>query len=551
MGRAASDPHSSRRRWIHETQGPFNSAGGGSSLPLPAAVCGGEGEHSMHKLTSAAALALLAFAARPAGAARDHGPQLSSARDQAAALQNESVGGPFTAVCDSSTSFRSNIMANCDSTVLPHNETSIAADPANPAHLVGSSNDTELPPSGTSGTAKSVLGFYTSFDGGRSWLNGQVPAGKFTQSDDPTVGFDTRGNVFIGGGASFSAPVIVEQSTSATIFEDKPYLAVDTNARSLFRDSVYMTWARFHFDRNGNYLESPIFFSVSRDAGQTWSTPVELSGANPSLCTFSGTPLPYDGRCREDQFASPVVAPDGTLFVAFENDQAVNDGEFRDQYLVVKSTDGGATFSAPVRASDLLRDGVDDYPINVQGRQTLSSSQFRVNSAGNLAVDPVTGALSVVWSDNRDGTAASTNTGVFLARSADGGATWSGPVRVSTARNDQFFPWAAVGPDGTVNVMFMDRSYDPANSRYGITLARAGAGGAFRGQRVDTGLSDPNHARWFSAATGGETTFLGDYNGLSVGTDGVAHPLWTDMRRVVTAGGATGTTEDIFSAAVP
>jgi hypothetical protein len=42
-----------------------------------------------------------------------------------------------------------------------------------------------------------------------------------------------------------------------------------------------------------------------------------------------------------------------------------------------------------------------------------------------------------------------------------------------------------------------------------------------------------------------------DEDGLSVGTDGVAHPLWTDMRRVVTVSGATGTTENIFSAAVP
>ncbi len=120
----------------------------------------------MQKIIFAAALALLSLTASPARAARAQGPQLSSARDQAAALQNESVGGPFTAVCDSSTSFGSNTMANCDSTVLPHNETSIAADPANPAHLVGSSNDTELPPAGTSGSTKSVLGFYTSFDGG-------------------------------------------------------------------------------------------------------------------------------------------------------------------------------------------------------------------------------------------------------------------------------------------------------------------------------------------------------------------------------------------------
>src|SRR6266566_687646 len=36
-------------------------------------------------------------------------------------------------------------------------------------------------------------------------------------------------------------------------------------------------------------------------------------------------------------------------------------------------------------------DGGNDYPINVDGRQTLTNSQFRVNSAGNLAVDPSSG----------------------------------------------------------------------------------------------------------------------------------------------------------------
>ena len=100
--------------------------------------------------------------------------------------------------------------------------------------------------------------------------------------------------------------------------------------------------------------------------------------------------------------------------------------------------------------------------------------------------------------------------------------------------------------------MYMDRSYDRGNSRYGITLSRRAFGAStFSGQRIDTGLSDPNHARWFAGSTGGETTFLGDYNGLAVGSDGVAHPLWTDMRRLVTVNGASGTNEDIFTVAVP
>jgi len=61
-------------------------------------------------------------------------------------------------------------MTNCDSTLLPHNETAIAVDPNDPNHLTAGSNDTQLPPSGAAGAAKSVAGYYTSFDGGATWL---------------------------------------------------------------------------------------------------------------------------------------------------------------------------------------------------------------------------------------------------------------------------------------------------------------------------------------------------------------------------------------------
>jgi len=505
-----------------------------------------------------------------AAAAQQGNIQLSSARDRAAALQSEAVGGPFNSVCTSTATFGTNAMANCDSIVLPHNETAIAVDPSDPRHLVGGSNSTQI----LSGTAKSSMGFYTSFDGGVSWLNGAVPNGGFGQTSDPSVAFDTLGNVFYGmvafdlglgglalggaiqvsrssdGGRTFAGPVEVERSTTDAIEEDKPYLTVDTNPGSPFRDRVYITWTRFHFNAVGNYLESPIFFAASKDGGQTWTAPKEISGTNRAVCTFSGTPLPYDGRCKEDQFSTPVVTPSGTIVVAFENEQAINDGEFRDQYLAVSSTDGGDTWNAPVRASDIIHDGVSDYPFNIVGRQTLSNSQFRVNSAGNLAVDPGSGDLAVVWSDNRNGTAASTNTTVLVVRSTDGGATWSPPLAVSVAKGDQFYPWAAFGQGGVLNISFFDRSFDPANSRYGITLARAARHG-FTLQRIDTGLSDPNHARWFSGATGGKTIFLGDYNGLAVGSDGIAHAMWTDMRRVVTVVDRTGTTEDIFTAAIP
>ena len=261
-------------------------------------------------------LVIFLWASTAAAQTRRGGVQPSSGRDQAAALQNEKVGGPFNSFCMAEMTFGSNVLANCDSTLLPHNETAIIVDPNDPSHLAAGSNDTQLPPNGATGSARSALGYYTSFDGGKHWINGAVPAAGFAQTSDPALGFDTQGNVFIGmvsfdlgiggtalggaiqvarssdGGRTFGTPVTVEKFTNDGIQEDKPYLVVDTNAASPFLNSVYVTWTRFHFDSVDNDLESPIFFSASRDGGMTWSASQEISGTNRAVCTFSGTPLP-------------------------------------------------------------------------------------------------------------------------------------------------------------------------------------------------------------------------------------------------------------------
>jgi hypothetical protein len=65
---------------------------------------------------------------------------------------------------------------------------------------------------------------------------------------------------------------------------------------------------------------------------------------------------------------------------------------------------------------------------------------------------------------------------VFVASSGDHGRTWSAPVRVNNDPlhngNDQFFQWMAVDPvSGAVNVVFYDRRTD--NKQATVTLARS------------------------------------------------------------------------------
>jgi hypothetical protein len=512
-----------------------------------------------------------------------NGPPISGLLASAEDFSSETPGiGQITmASCTNGTNLGgSNIRINCDSIKLPHNEMTIAADPANPNHLVAGSNDYEIFFVGSSTVERIIAGFYTSFDGGQTWLNGHVDPGGFTFSGDAAVAFDVKHGVVDYGtiasnggqragfatatiqvntspdeGQTFGHPVIVALGmggTRVTVFNDKPYITVDNNPTSSFYGRLYVTWTRFTFDQFGRYISSPIFLAFSDDGGQTFSTGKEISGTSSALCANPFKSF-NTNICNEDQFSSPVVGPDGTLYVAFENEefQGASTG-FRDQYLVVSSTNGGATFGAPSQAVFPIFDGGNDYPINVDGRQTLSNSQFRVNSAGNLAVDPSSGPsqsttkLYISFSDNREGVAVcaspctfqtvTTATDVFVVSSTNGGTNWNTPVPVpsgGSSDNDQFYPWAAVSSTGILKVAFKDRSYDPDNIKYGETLATSTNGGvSFRAVRVDNGLSNPNDSRWFTngGTTNGKTTFLGDYEGLTIDSNGISHPIWTDMR---------------------
>lgn len=510
-----------------------------------------------------------------------NGPATSGLLASAESFTSETPGVgqiSMTSCTDGTNLGGGNVRVNCDSISLPHNEMSIAVDPTNPNHIVGGSNDYEIFFVGSSSIERLEAGFYTSFNGGQTWINGHIDPGGFTFNGDPAVAFNTKFNVVDyatiasnggqrggfatatiqvntspDGGQTFGHPVVVALGmggTRTTVFNDKPYIAVDNNLGSPFYGRVYVTWTRFTFDQFGRYISSPIFLSFSDDGGHTFSAGQEISGTSSTLCANAFRSF-NTNICNEDQFSSPVIGPDGTVYVAFENQefQGASTG-FRNQYLVVSSTNGGASFGTPSQAVFPIFDGGNDYPINVNGRQTLTNSQFRVNSAGNLAVDPSSGPtasstrLYISFSDNRNGgltgnfQTVTTNTDVFVVASGNGGSTWTSPVQVpggAGSQNDKFYPWAAVSSSGVLKVAFKDRSYDSNNIKYGETLATSTNNGAsFSSVRVDSGLSNPNDSRWFTngGTTNGKATFLGDYEGLAVSSDGVSHPLWTDMRSV-------------------
>src|SRR5207245_2550351 len=178
------------------------------------------------------------------------------------------------------------------------------------------------------------------------------------------------------GGSTWGAPVMVHYEDANTFFNDKEWVTAGTNG------NVYVTWTLFKFSKPRGYLSSNIVMAVSHDYGVTWSDPIQVS----------------DAAHPFDQGSAPAAAPDGTIYVAYEGNQASNVS--RDQIVLARSTDGGRTFTN----TELGRvyDDIGCYPLNVaQGRARLSFEQFRLSSFPSLAIDPTTGALAIAWADDQ------------------------------------------------------------------------------------------------------------------------------------------------------
>jgi len=386
----------------------------------------------------------------------------------------------------------------------PQNETTIALDPLQPLNLVAGTNDYR--------NGDTDAGLALSFDGGLTWsastlasLNGA--SAKYSTQGDPSLAAYPGGTFYYAyidfnrnddqnrlcvarstdGGATWpQVGVVIDHSGGGSHdFEDKELLAVDTTGGA-FDGNVYVAWTRFPAS-----APNRVMFSRSTDGGTTYSSPAQISD-------FA------DGGY---QGTSPVVGPNGTVYVAFYHFGTVQ---------IDKSTDGGATFGADVTVA----------PIN-DISSPIPGSAFRTFSFPNLAVDrsgtATDGNLYVVWADESGPTG---DPDILFTRSLDGGASWSTPIRVSDDTNAayQFMPAIAVSPDGTITVSFSDERAAPGTGFYDVYITQSFDGGQTfrRNARINREPSD-------SSMDGFSGTFIGDYTGIAASNTLFA-PYWTDCR---------------------
>jgi hypothetical protein len=519
--------------------------------------------------------------------------------------------------------------ANLQGRSQAQNETSIAADPNNPNHLVASANDYRR--------GDGTCGAYYSLNGGLTWEDATIPNG-FTNGaafggvareywqagGDTAVAWDTHGNaylqcqVFLRGtagnltnnpdassavyifrstgnnGASWNfagRPVVEDFDTTGATLEDKPLMTVDNHSGSPYRDRVYVTWTEFAADGTGYIWESH-----SDDYGETFSARVLVSADNPSCTQTYGLPTPQ-GNCNENQFSQPFTGPDGALYVTYANfNNTVTGSDNRNQMFLAKSTDGGATFSAPVKVGDYYdlpdcytyQAGQDAGRACVPEKGPTANSFFRATNYPSGAVNPkhpnqvVVSFGSYINMDSQepncvpDGfspfglnlfTGVKSTPGcknaILLSVSNDGGATFTGGTTDPRAlqditrqdgqkSSDQWWQWLAFTPSGKLVVSYYDRQYgnDETTGYSDFSVSFSSNLTDFAAIRA-TSSSNPPPTQ-FSG------TFIGDYTGLEAVDKGrlsIAYPFWSDTRNaelfLCPGTGAPGVPPQVCTAAAP
>jgi Neuraminidase (sialidase) len=302
------------------------------------------------------------------------------------------------------------------------------------------------------------------------------------------------------GGATWDA-VYFAPETGSGQFNDKPMITVDTG--TAHHDRVYVAWDHATGNSSSTKNGNNVLLSYSDDGGQSFTSPVSVSG------TFTGK----TGGIGAD----PYVTADGTLHVAWQD---YAHGTIVD----VASTDGGQTFSSPHKVSDV---GAFEFSVAAQ------------SSRGAL-VYPACGSFeTTLYCSYMDGSDAATN--VFVAKSTDGGATWTSTQM--PGGGDQFNQWLAVDPsDGSVNVAYYDTGTHGATPTT-FTLARSTNGGA---SYTATAVANAPTDETCCAPSVNLGNQYGDYEGVAA-LDGIVRPVWVDRRQDVID---LGLREEVFTAAV-
>jgi hypothetical protein len=391
-------------------------------------------------------------------------------------------------------------------------EPTLAADPADARRLVAAWQQDRWSTGGASGIVAA-----TSADDGATWTASPMPfsrcgggtattGGDYERVTDPWLSISSRGVAYLvayafdtsrgahqaivvarstGAGQGWSQAVELTSLLGGDSAVDKPTVTADPfDARR-----AYAVWESLGgLASSGPVQTGPAMLSLTTDEGLTWSSPSVIHDPGENGQTIAnqivvlGTGELIDLFVRLTELASPSPVA---------------------QIMLARSADHGASWSPPELVA--LEANVDPGAAGSGGiRSGAVVPAFASDAAGHT--------LYVAWTDvvpsGQGG-----KVGIFLSRSADGGRTWSPPVRVNgEAGVDAFRPALAVSATGAVAVSYYDRRVTSAAPGLWTT--------AWRAVSVDSGATFTEAAiggpfDLSRAPTAGGRHFVGDYTGLA------------------------------------
>ena len=362
------------------------------------------------------------------------------------------------------------------------NEPCIWINPKNPNQVVGGAN---------------ISSYYWSTNGGSNWSKGNLTS-TYSVWGDPSVLTDTNGHFYYfhltnPSGGYFIDKIISQKSTNGGANwsngsvvgyvppkqQDKEWGCLDPR-----NNNIYVTWTQFDNYGSANSADSSnILFARTTDAGATWSTPLRINQK-------AGDCIDEDNTVEG---AVPSVGPNGEIYVAWSGPLGI---------VMDKSTNGGLNWLT----NDIF---VTAHP---GGWDYTVPGIYRANglpvTACDLSNGPNRGTIYINWTDQRNGT---TDTDVWLIKSTNGGTNWSTVKRVNDdpAGKQQFFTWMTIDQKtGYLYFVFYDRR-NYTNTQTDVYMARSTDGGeTFTNFKVSSSPFTPSSGVFF-----GDYTNVSAYNG--------------------------------------
>ena len=441
--------------------------------------------------------------------------------------------------------------------VKDHSESDIRVDPTNAQHLIGSSKWFV----GAEGY-NHLLGFYESFDGGRSWpVQGHIPGYEgWTDNTDPVGAFDSYGNYYSfilpyqffnnpDGSHNYNLgtqkepnPTLPAEVVSVAVRKhgatgandwittfnghpdyiatydslgnepDKQWITIDTNPASPFFNRIYAMWVNFHLATPVPYVSYAT--ALPNGTHTAWSAP---------------QPLPTKGHLPQGAtYLLPHVDPNGAVSTTLTNFNPKK-SYCCTTIIVDRSTDGGVSWTTPgVPVSNITS------PPLIYANTTFRDGIENSYTVGNHLDAQGSYPEYVSYEDYSAGV-----TNIMLTASYDDGVTWSDPVQVNdnVTAVDEFQPNLSVSASGTVTDAFYDRrlacpgSGTSEGTAAGIALDPAASGAAnycvnasvqfYRADLTPVGHNvrltqhtwDPQLNAPHTSGASARTTFIGDYFG--------------------------------------